>query len=222
MKIIHIILIAVAVALTGCYGTTEDPTGGASIALVTVSPLPLVGRDAWTATVAGCEDRLDAAVSFGVAEGEPALVVALAADGAAICVDALEGVDLELRERGDEVVADDLCARYLAVIDDSSGRPTSSVAPRTADPSPQPNLVGADLDVDKGDPSPQPNLAGVTASDDGKATGSTEEHGTAATTTSTATTTPRRGTGPQEGDPSPQPNSQAMQSPAPGTGASSE
>src|SRR5690349_4346398 len=154
---IRILFVSIAVGLTGCYGAADEGAAGSTIGLTDVSPLPLVSRAAWTAAAAGCEDRLDGVDAFGVADGEPGLVVALSAEGDSICTDALEAVDLELRERGQGVVADDLCARYLVVLDATTTRhrrDTSSTVPQAADPSPQPNLVGAQLNLDKADPSP--------------------------------------------------------------------
>jgi hypothetical protein len=227
MKTLHThSLIALAgLALAGCYGSTEEGAGGATLGLVEEAPLPLVARDAWMQAPAGCEDRLGDVATFGVAEGEPALVVALSVNGEMLCVDALEAVDLELRDEGDDPAADDLCRRYLTVIDDTAGtrRETSSSGPahtttgrpREGDPSPQPN-IGATVTVDKADPSPQPNFE-LGANDEGKDSTTAEPGGSSgsSTTTNTTTTTPRR-----EGDPSPQPNSQAMQAPAPAAASS--
>lgn len=214
--ILTILFLCVAAALTGCYGAT-DPTGGSSYALVETTPLPSVPRSIWTVAPAGCEGRLDAANAFGVADGEPGLIAVLGADGSVVCVDTLESVDVDLRDRGEASTADELCARYLMVIDGIDGlrQESSSVRPREGDPSPQPNMAGSvTIDDDKGDPSPQPNLQGTAGSE-----GDDSDGGSA--TSSTGTTGTPRSQAPREGDPSPQPNNQAGSMTPPMGGTSS-
>jgi len=149
--------------LLGAAGCATDGPGTAGRAetldVAGAEALPSVARHDWSAAPAGCEGRLADAVSFGVAEGEPELVVALDENHSALCVDTYPALESELTEAGLMDEADRLWLGYLATLQNPELGDAGAM--RDIDgrhPTPQPNLVadqdGVNVMVD---PSPQTN-----------------------------------------------------------------
>jgi hypothetical protein len=168
---LSLVLAALAV---GCGNGPQDPTGSSSSSLSAYAePLPTLSDEQWVGVTAGCEGRLHGEETFGITRRD-ALVVAKHEE-AAVCVDTLEAIMLELEDLGDVAAADSLYAGFYEAVQLSQvehwATPTS--APAQGDPNPQPNVprhlderapeptLGGDvrtsLGPPMGDPNPQPN-----------------------------------------------------------------
>lgn len=144
------------------------------------APLPTIARITWEAAPPGCEGRLLDVQSFGVAEGQPELIVALTSRSDLACVDTYSAVESELVELGSGRV-DALWLGYVATLQDMEvleapdveGQTRSTLTPGAGtiinsrlhqvagDPDPAPNITGIAglslLDLVAGDPDPAPN-----------------------------------------------------------------
>ncbi|NOY93835.1 MAG: hypothetical protein GXP55_21850 [Deltaproteobacteria bacterium] len=145
----------------GCAAEAPDTAGRFdSLDVANAEALPTIPHDAWVTAPAGCEGRNLEAAGFGVAEGEPDLVVALDPSGAIICADTYPALESELTDSELTDEADRLWLGYLATLQDPE---LSNVARREAidmgwDPTPQPNLVAHQGGVNAiDDPSHQTN-----------------------------------------------------------------
>ncbi len=162
-------LSALALALVACSGGPADEgidtyrTG-----LTDSPPLETLDYAEWIGAAEGCEGHLDGSEQFGITQSD-ALVVA-SRTGAAVCVDTLEAVSLELEALGALEAADELYSGFYAAIHLSQvqdwATPTNGTAvsgtidgggTAEGDPNPQPNDPGF-MAPNEGDPNPQPNL----------------------------------------------------------------
>lgn len=154
--------------LAGCAGHAGDPVAGVrqseTLDVSDVNPLPSVPRDIWADAPAGCEGQLTADTDFGVATGEPELVVAM--DGAfTICIDTYPAVEAELGVIGEDHGIDRLWLGYLSALQELE--PFQHMAEdRAPTPAPRAQIIEQDLRV-LGDPNPQPNRPGTAAIPEG-------------------------------------------------------
>lgn len=176
--------------LVGCAGDevgfTVDALGQDSynLLLEDVAPLETIEVERWETAFAGCEGLLDTVESYGVAEGQPELVVGIDVGRHIVCVDTYASVENELgMSSGDDV--DALWLGYVATLQtleaDHTGMDPQTNAPGnppsndSEEPEPQTNddggeencveeapivapVLDLDLDFVAGDPDPQPNL----------------------------------------------------------------
>lgn len=150
--------------LGGCAGQADDPVVGRSETLDVseATPLPSVPQELWADAPAGCEGRLTADAEFGVADGEPELVVAMDAYSFTICIDTYPAVEAELGVIGEDHGIDRLWLGYLAALQELE--PFQHMAEdRAPARAPRAHVVEQDLRV-LGDPNPQPNRPETAAS----------------------------------------------------------
>ena len=95
--------IALSLALTsfgvGCAGSSDlgySEAAALNTAAVDVAPLDLVELEVWQTALAGCEGQLQDASRYGIAAGEPELLVAIDVADQVICVDSYASVESEL------------------------------------------------------------------------------------------------------------------------------
>ncbi|MCA9575443.1 MAG: hypothetical protein R3B40_00690 [Polyangiales bacterium] len=99
-----------ALALAACGDAGE----GASADIdVDVNPLPVVARSDWDAAQQTCEGMMSGAVEYGVADGQPDLLVAIGSRGV-VCVDTFPVFENELG--ADSLVMHRLWLRYMATL----------------------------------------------------------------------------------------------------------
>lgn len=167
----------------GCAGSGEDygSTAASSYApsYGESATLPTIERARWEIAAPGCEGLLPDVASFGIAESQPELIVALDMTGEMLCVDTYSAVESELVEIGSGR-ADSLWLGYVATLQDMETLAAASDAEYTVeeedagadianrleqvygDPNPEPNRpivrgVSINLDIVSGDPNPEPN-----------------------------------------------------------------
>lgn len=161
LDLLSLPLATVLLLSVGCAGEGPSTAGRLeTLDVADAAALPSVARPVWTATPAGCEGMLPQASGFGVADGEPELVVALDALGAALCVDTYPALESELLDQGMLDEADQLWLGYLATLQEAEfgGAGSRQAVAQRADPTPQPNLVADQDGVETmADPSPQTN-----------------------------------------------------------------
>lgn len=169
----------VALLASGCAGGDAEAYS-ASLQAGTyageAAPLPTIARVRWEAAQPGCEGRLLDVQSFGVAEGQPELIVALSS-GELACVDTYSAVESELVELGSGRV-DGLWLGYVATLQDMEvldapdvpGQTRSTrLSPQSAQQAgsppqatPQAGAVIANRRGQvEGDPDPAPNITGL-------------------------------------------------------------
>ena len=174
--------------LVGCAGDevgfSVDALGQDSYNLLLgdVAPLETIEVERWAEAFAGCEGLLDTVQEYGVAEGQPELIVGLDVASQIVCVDTYASVENELGMRSSDDV-DALWLGYVATLQtleaDHTGMEPEPQTNSGADappndgeePEPQTNdeeeencvdeapLVAPliDLGIVSGDPDPQPN-----------------------------------------------------------------
>ncbi len=126
----------------GCAGEAPDTAGRFdSLDVANAEALPTIPHDAWVTAPAGCEGRNLEAAGFGVAEGEPDLVVALDPSGAIICADTYPALESELTDSELTDEADRLWLGYLATLQDPDMSARREAIDMGWDPTPQPNLI---------------------------------------------------------------------------------
>ncbi|MBW2461504.1 MAG: hypothetical protein JRH11_07645 [Deltaproteobacteria bacterium] len=162
-------LAALALALVACSSGPADEGIDTYRTGLTDSPsLETLDYAEWIGAAEGCEGHLDGSEVFGITQSD-ALVVA-SRTGAAVCVDTLEAISLELESLGALEAADELYSGFYAAIHLSQvqdwATPTNGTAisgtvdgggAASGDPNPQPNNPGF-MGPNEGDPNPQPNL----------------------------------------------------------------
>lgn len=168
--------------LVGCAGDevgfSADALGQDSYSLLLgdVAPLQVIETERWEPAFAGCEGLLDTVHEYGVAEGQPELVVGLDITRHIVCVDTYASIENELALRsGDDV--DSLWLGYVATLqtleadhaDSTNERQTNEQTNGTED---EPNnddadcveeqamAIEHDLRVVYGGPDPQPSISG--------------------------------------------------------------
>lgn len=97
-------------ALAAC-GDAGD--SGVPEADVDVNPLPVVARSDWDGALQSCEGMMSGAVEYGVADGQPDLLVAIGSRGV-VCVDTFPVFENELG--ADSLVMHRLWLRYMATL----------------------------------------------------------------------------------------------------------
>jgi hypothetical protein len=97
-------------SLGACGDAGETAGSGAD---VDVTPLPIVARSDWDGAQQTCEGMMSGAVDYGVADGEPDLLVALGPRGV-VCVDTFLVFENELGP--DSLVMHRLWLRYMATL----------------------------------------------------------------------------------------------------------
>lgn len=100
-----------ALALVAC-GDASEP-GDTAAAEMDVNPLPLVAQSDWQPAQDTCEGMMSGAVEYGVAEGEPDLLVAIGPRGV-VCVDTFLVFENELGP--DSLVMHRIWLRYMATL----------------------------------------------------------------------------------------------------------
>ena len=166
--------------LVGCAGDETgfgvDALGQDSRSLLLhgdVPPLETIAVERWEAAFAGCEGLLGRVQEYGVAEGQPELIVGLDIDRNIVCVDTYASVENELGLRSSDDV-DVLWLGYVATLqtleaDRASAEPQTNSGgasePNSAQPRASRNNNSSspmaapliDLGLVAGDPDPQPN-----------------------------------------------------------------
>lgn len=100
-----------ALLLVAC-GDASEP-GDTAAAEMDVNPLPLVAQSDWQPAQDTCEGMMSGAVEYGVAEGEPDLLVAIGPRGV-VCVDTFLVFENELGP--DSLVMHRIWLRYMATL----------------------------------------------------------------------------------------------------------
>ncbi|MEM9865079.1 MAG: hypothetical protein AAF938_25980 [Myxococcota bacterium] len=155
-----------ALSLVGCAGDGFEASASAleyrSYAdLGDAAALELIDTDVWQAAPAGCEGLLSSVSTYGIASGEPELIVGLRG-ASVICVDTYASVERELDETAPMDV-DGLWLGYIAALQNLEGS-TEEDSEMEAEGSTAPMLdvdLGFDISISLGDPSPQPSIIGV-------------------------------------------------------------
>lgn len=109
-------MVALVGGLIGCAGDL-DPVDGEQneiLARADATPLPSVDSERWRGAVAGCEGRIADGDSFGIAAGQPELVVAMH-KGSVHCVDSYSAIESELADQS-KSRADRLWLGYVAAL----------------------------------------------------------------------------------------------------------
>ncbi|MBK6578181.1 MAG: hypothetical protein IPG17_18675 [Sandaracinaceae bacterium] len=97
-------------ALMAC-GDASEPADSTSD--MDVNPLPLVAQSDWQPAQDTCEGMMSGAVEYGVAEGEPDLLVAIGPRGV-VCVDTFLVFENELGP--DSLAMERIWLRYMATL----------------------------------------------------------------------------------------------------------
>ncbi len=105
-------LSALAALLIVACGDASEP-GDTASAEMDVNPLPLVAQSDWQPAQDTCEGMMSGAVEYGVAEGEPDLLVAIGPRGV-VCVDTFLVFENELGANSLEM--DRIWLRYMATL----------------------------------------------------------------------------------------------------------
>ena len=105
-------LSALAALLIVACGDASEP-GDTASAEMDVNPLPLVAQSDWQPAQDTCEGMMSGAVEYGVAEGEPDLLVAIVPRGV-VCVDTFLVFENELGANSLEM--DRIWLRYMATL----------------------------------------------------------------------------------------------------------
>lgn len=107
-------LAACALVLAACGDAGDTAGAGAGLGTdVDVTPLPVVARSDWDSAQQTCEGMMSGAVEYGVADGEPDLLVAIGRDGV-VCVDTFLVFENELGP--DSPVMHRLWLRYMTTL----------------------------------------------------------------------------------------------------------
>ena len=181
--------VSVFAFLVGCAGESsgfgtnalgQDPHS--LLLLGDVAPLATIDVERWESAFAGCEGLLSNVQEYGIAEGQPELVVGMDLDRDIVCVDSYASIESELAMRSSDDV-DALWLGYVAALQLLEAHSGMEPEPQTnsgAEPEPQTNDDGStrspdtpsngglvapliDLRVVSGDPDPQPNAPVVRA-----------------------------------------------------------
>ena len=142
------ILIFLLALLVACGGDPGDVTGRTA-ALVDAAPLPTFGDDSWKNTFEGCESRLTGDEQFSITRPDALLVAER--EGAAVCVDTLDAVTLELEAIGSPAVADEVYEGFYAAVHLAPLEDWGAIGPTAL-----PVFGAADADDDKASPHPDP------------------------------------------------------------------
>ena len=153
----------VAMLASGCAGGDAEAYT-ASLQAGTyageAAPLPMIARVTWEAAPPGCEGRLVDVQSFGVAEGQPELIVALTSRSELACVDTYSAVESELVELGSGRV-DGLWLGYVATLQDMEVLDAPDVQGQTRSTRPVSQAWRSNEQVRAEEPEPAPNITGV-------------------------------------------------------------
>ena len=148
-------------AAFGCAGESPATAGQSeTLDVANAEVLPTIQHDTWASAPAGCEGRINEVGDFGVAEGEPELVVALDVNGTILCVDTYPALESELTDSSLSDEADRLWLGYLATLQNPELREAKGGQTMDTgwDPTPQPNLVAHQGGVNvMDDPGPPTN-----------------------------------------------------------------
>lgn len=166
--------------LIGCAGDEVgfgvDALGQDSYSLLLgdVAPLQIVEAERWESAFAGCEGLLNTVREYGVAEGQPELVVGLDVTRHIVCVDTYASIENELGMLSSDDV-DTLWLGYVATLqtleaDHSDSNAANERQTNQTEDEPETDdadcveaamVIQHDLHFLYGDPDPQPSITGA-------------------------------------------------------------
>lgn len=156
----HIALLSLTFALlVGCAGDDygHGSLESAAFASGNGAVLVEVPREAWQVATAGCEDSLAQAEAFGIAAGQPELVVAFDQEGNIECVDSYASIESELQLVSPDSV-DTLWLGYLGSLRTLQNTTYQDAAPDPSNSEDSQTETAETIRNLAGDPEPRPNL----------------------------------------------------------------